>query len=126
MAKKKPAKTDEAEDDGPNAGSYTLRRDREQEFRRTINYESGVAAQLVFQPGVHVELTQEEVDGLENEIKVGMIVPSNRDDKGRQKLIREVTPEATATITKLEKQVEELSAENAQLKADLEAATAPK
>ena len=124
MAKKKQAKVDVA--DGPQAGSYTLRRDREQEFRRTINYESGVSAQLVFQPGKHVELTQEEVDGLAKEIENRMIVPSLTDDKGRQRIVREVTPEATATIAKLEKQVEDLSAENAQLKADLEAATAPK
>ena len=55
-----------------------------------------------------------------------MIVPSYRDDKGRQKIVREVTPEATATISRLEKKIKELSAENAQLKADLEAATAPK
>lgn len=124
--KKKAANIAGEEAEGPQAGSYTLRRDREQEFRRTINYLSGASAQLVFQPGQHVELTQEEVDWLAKEIEHRMIVPSYRDDKGRQKIVREVTPEATATISRLEKKIEELSAENAQLKADLEAATAPK
>ena len=123
MAKKKQPKSEEAA--GPQPGSYTLRRDRNQEFRRTIKYESGVSAQLVFQPGAHLELTAEEVAGLKKEIDSRMIVPSFVDDKGRQRIIREVTPEATATIAKLEAKVEELAAENAQLRADLEKLTAP-
>lgn len=123
MAKKKQAKTEEAE--GPQAGSYTLRRDRNQEFRRTINYESGVSAQLVFQPGAHLTLTAEEVAGLKKEIEARMIVPSFVDEKGRQRIVREVAPEATATIAKLEAKIEDLSAENAKLRADLEKLTAP-
>lgn len=128
MGRRRKNKSDEPQADaGPalEAGSYTLRRDRQQEFRRTIKYESGVTAQLVFKQGVDVELTQEEVDGLESEIACGMIVPTNRDDKGRQRVVREVTPEATATICNLEQQVEELSAKCAELTRQLGEATAP-
>lgn len=118
MAKTKPTQAD-------SGGSYTLRRDRHQEFRRTVNYKSGVSAQLVFQPGEHLELTAEEVAGIKADIEAGMIVPSFRDDKGRQMIARQVAVEASAAIANLEKKIEDLSAENAQLRADLEKLTAP-
>ncbi len=121
----KAKKSEDAASDGPPAGSYTLKRGRESQFRRTIRYESGVSAQLVFSPDQHIDLTQEEVDGLRKEIACGLIVPSNTDDKGRQRVVREVTTEAKATIESLQSQVDELAAENAQLKADMEAASKP-
>lgn len=68
--------------------SYTLRRDRTQEFRRTVRYKNGSTAVLVFQPGVDIELTAEEVAFLKNEIECGMVVVTNRDGKGRQRLTR--------------------------------------
>lgn len=99
-------------------------------WRQTVN--AGTAAepnkvQLVFEPGVDKEVTQAEIEGgLQPFIDSGLLVDPRRDPKGRQRRPEQPTGDATKAIAKLEKQVEDLSAENAQLKADLEAATAPK
>lgn len=134
--------------------SYTLARGRTQPYRKTLTYLSKQPligpdgtpvtgpdgkpvlkmlrdpkrepVQLVFEPDEDIELTEEEIGYLANAIAGGYIVPTNRDAKGRQRSQRsEPMPEATEIIAKIEKQVEELSAENAQLKADLKAATKP-
>ena len=126
MAKRKVKKHDESAPDAEpehKAGSYTLKRDHEGDFRRTIHYENGDSVVLVMSPGLHLDLSQEEVDGLEKEISSGFIVPSNTDDKGRQKVVRQESPEATATIARLEKRVEEQAAEIAALNSQLEEAT---
>lgn len=137
------------------ATSYTLARGRTQPYRKTLTYLSAQPlkdaegktvksedgkpvmkmladpkrppVQLVFEPDEDIDLTEEEVGYLANAIKGGFIVPTNRDAKGRQKTTRNVpSPEAADEIAKLEKKIEDLAADNAQLKADLEAATAPK
>lgn len=91
MAKRKSKKSEGGEEAAPKhkAGLYTLRRDREQEFRRTITYDNGTAVQMVFNRDTDVDLTQDEVDFLETEIDAGMLVPSNRDEKKRQRLTRD-------------------------------------
>lgn len=125
---------------------YTLRRGREQEFRRTVNYfttdkegnktpdQKRESVQFRFLPDEDVQLTDEEIEFMSPDIAAGVIVPADRDAKGRQRVQRnEPTPEAAEIIAKLESKVEALSAklssvkaENKSLKADLEAATAPK
>lgn len=125
---------------------YTLQRGREQEFRRTVNYfttdkdgnkvldPKRESVQFRFIAGEDVQLTDEEIEFMETDIKAGFIVRADRDAKGRQRVQRdEPTPEAADIIAKLEKKVEDLSAklasvkaENKKLTADLEAATAPK
>ncbi len=104
--------------------SYTLAFGYPTAFRRTV--QSGDArVQLVFEPGEHYELTDEEAEGIQKELSVGLIVPSDFDPKGRQKRPTPISTDANSVIAKLEAKVESLAAENAQLKADLEAATKP-
>ena len=99
-------------------------------WRQTVNVGTDKEPnkiQLVFEPGEDKEVTQAEIDGgLQPFIDCGLLVDPNRDPKGRQRRPVAVSVDADKTISKLEKQVEDLSAENAQLKADLEAATAPR
>ena len=131
--------------------SYTLARQRTQPFRKTITYLSeqpligpdgpvkGDAGkpvlkmlpdperppvQLSFEVDKDIDLTDEEIGYLENAIKGGVIEPTNRDAKGRQKAApRDYVPGADEIIAKLEKQVDDQAAEIAQLKKDLKAAT---
>lgn len=141
---------------------YTLARGRNQPYRKTITYLSEQpligsdgkqvvgpdgkpvlkmlpdpkrpAVQMVFEADEDIELTEEELGHLENAIKSGVIVPTNRDGKGRQRSTRVApSPEAADEIAKLEKKVEEVSAKNAELKsendklkADLQAAKSKK
>lgn len=74
--------------------------------------------QLVFEPGEDKEVTKEEIaGGLQPFIDCGLLVDPNRDAKGRQR--RPPQPEAAEAdkvIAKLEQRIEELSAENADLK----------
>jgi hypothetical protein len=129
--------------------SYTLARGRTQPYRKTITYLSEQPllgqdgkpvkgpdgksipkmlpdpkrkpVQLVFDVDKDIDLTDEEIGYLENAIKGGYIVPTNRDEKGRQKATtpRDYVPGAEEIIAKLEKQVETLSAKNAELEAKL-------
>lgn len=85
MSKRKQNGTPVLNGSSPKAGLYTLRRDRTDPFRRTVNYKSGESAQLVFSADRDIELTDEEVAALEKEINVGMILLSDRDAKGRQR-----------------------------------------
>lgn len=67
---------------------YTLRRGREQAFRRTVSLskpgrKESEAVQLVFEPGVDVELSEQELQQCHDLIDVGMIVDATRDSKGR-------------------------------------------
>lgn len=97
-------------------------------FRQTVNIgtpEKPNRVQLVFEPGEDYELTEAEIAGVQPFIDSGLLVDPNRDPKGRQRRPPVVSGDANKTIAKLEKKLEELSAENAQLKADLEAATKP-
>lgn len=77
--------------------------------------------QLLFEPGIDREVTQEEIDGgLQPFIDCGLLVDPNRDPKGRQR--RPPAPEsveADKVIAKLENRIEELSAENEDLKKQL-------
>lgn len=83
--------------------------------------------QLVFEPGIDKEVTIAEIEGgLQPFIDSGLLVDPRRDPKGRQRRPEKPDGDATKTINKLEKKIEDLATENAQLKADLEAATAPK
>jgi hypothetical protein len=100
------------------------------QWRQTVNIgtaKNPKAIQLVFEPGEDKEVTQAEIDGgLQAFIDCGLLVDPNRDPKGRQRRPAVASGDADKTIAKLEKKIEDLSAENSQLKADLEAATAPK
>jgi hypothetical protein len=99
-------------------------------WRQTVNVgtpENPNKIQLVFEPGIDKEVTLAEIEGgLQPFIDCGLLVDPRRDPKGRQRRPEQPSGDANKTIAKLEKQVEELSAKNAQLTADLEAATAPK
>lgn len=115
MAKKKPTHT------------LALRFGHATLFRRTVTLGNGEKIQMVFEPDRDYEVTDEELaGGLQKLVDDGLLVDPNRDPKGRRRPLAAPTADATAAIDKLEKRVEDLAAENAQLKADLEAATAPK
>jgi hypothetical protein len=98
-------------------------------WRQTVNIgtaDKPEKVQLVFEPGVDKEVTLAEIEGgLQPFIDAGLLVDPRRDPKGRQRRPEKPDGDANKTIAKLEKKVEELSAENAQLKADLEKLTAP-
>lgn len=99
-------------------------------FRQTVNIgtpEKPNRVQLVFEPGVDRDVTQAEIDGgLQPFIDSGLLVDPMRDPKGRQRRPSKASVDADKTITKLESRIEELSAENARLTADLDAATSAK
>jgi hypothetical protein len=99
-------------------------------WRQTVNVgtaEQPNRIQLVFEPNVDKEVTLAEIEGgLQPFIDSGLLVDPRRDPKGRQRRPEKPDGDANKTITKLEKKIEDLATENAQLKADLEAATAPK
>lgn len=98
-------------------------------WRQTVNVgtaEKPNKIQLVFEPGEDKEVTLAEIEGgLQPFIDSGLLVDPNRDPKGRQRRPEKPTGDAMKTIAKLEKKIEDLSAENAQLRADLEKLTAP-
>lgn len=103
-------------------------------FRRTLRFykadpktkkqvldRSRPPVQMVFEPGKDYEVTQEELDaGLQQLVDVGLLVDPNRDPKGRQRRPSAPTADAAKEISGLEKKVERLSAENAELKKKLE------
>jgi hypothetical protein len=69
------------------SGIYGLRFGHEGEFRRTVEIGEGKSAQkvqLVFQPQQAYTLTDQELAGLEKELKAGILVPWEEDAKGRQ------------------------------------------
>lgn len=107
-----------------STSSYTLKFGHPTPFRRTVTV-GDEKVQLVFIPGEHYELTAEEVAGLDKEISGGLLVPTDLNAAGVQRPPRGVSADAAATIEKLEAKIEDLSAENAQLRADLEKLTAP-
>lgn len=102
-------------------------------FRRTIKFwakskdgsrvldPSRPPVQMVFEPGQDYEISEEEIEaGLQGLIDGGLLVDPNRDPKGRQR--RPPAPEAAQfdkVVAKLEKRIEELSAENEDLKKQL-------
>lgn len=94
------------------SAAYTLLRGRTQPFRRTV-----ASRLLVFEPGVDLELTAEEQEQCADLIANGMIVPSDRDAKGR------LRGPQRQVVESLEARVEKLEAENAELKELLDAAT---
>lgn len=104
---------------------YTLRLGRLQPFRRTVQYGKDKSAQLVFEPGVDVELDKTELEQCQDLIDTEMIVPADRDAKGRLRMPRVSSEEDTKAIEKLQKKVETLEAENAELQKMLEQASAP-
>jgi hypothetical protein len=123
-----------AETAKPKSGTFTLRNGHATTFRRTVTLDGSSLnpkkptadaekVQLAFEPGVDYPLSEVEVAGCQDLIDAGILVPANRDDKGRNKPIA-ASPrtDADSTIDKLEKKVEELAAENAALKAKLAAA----
>lgn len=104
--------------------SYTLKFGHPTPFRRTVTI-GDENVQLVFTPGEHYELTDEEIAGLELEISGGLLVLTDLNSAGVQRPPRGQSADATATIEKLEAKIEDLATENAQLRADLEKLTAP-
>lgn len=101
---------------------FTLMLGRTQPFRRTVHYGSGKnakSAQLVFEPGVDVDLDAEELEQCEDLIATGLLVPADRDAKGRLRMSREAPAGAEAKIEELEKKVERLAEENEGLKCRL-------
>lgn len=103
----------------------TLRRDREQPFRRTVSVgKKGDTKQLVFEPGVDLELEPELVAQVQDLIDNRMIVPADRDEKGRLRVSRSAAAvdnsgevealkarlaERDTQIADLQKQVDELN-----------------
>lgn len=112
-----------------DANLYTIRRDRKLPFRRTVTYNAGKKnekqAQLVFEPGVDLELSKEELAQCQDLIDSEMIVPADRDAKGRLRVARDRSPQADAALSEAQDRIAELEAENAELRATLEAATEP-
>lgn len=107
-----------------STASYTLKFGHPTPFRRTVKI-GEESVQLLFVPGEHYELTAEEVAGLDKEISGGLLVPTDLNEAGAQRPPRGVSVDAAATIERLEAKIEDLSGENAQLRADLEKLTAP-
>jgi hypothetical protein len=118
MAKAKPATT-----------VLTLKIGHPTIWRQTVNVgtaEKPQKVQLLFEPGIDREVTFAEIaGGLQPFIDCGLLVDPNRDAKGRQRRPEKASGDANKTITSLEKKIEELSSENAQLRADLDKLTAP-
>lgn len=114
----------------------TLRRDRELPFRRTVTVgKDGSTKQLVFEPGVDLELTEEMAAQVQDLIDSGMIVPADRDAKGRLRVPRsaelssdskleEVVDNLRATVLQQRQEIAELKAKNDELEALLETADA--
>ncbi len=133
MAKKKTEPQPEPEVVEVNENFYTLRRGREQPFRRTVNLtrevegeggelvEEKYSVQLVFEPGVDIELSPVELEQCADIIASQMIVPAIRDAKGRLRVMR--TPADTATIASLTAKNDELEARVAELTALLDEVT---
>lgn len=96
---------------------YSLRPGRVEPFRRTVSQQNGKSVQIVFEQGVDVDLSADELEQCRDIVESGMIVPATRDAKGRLRVPREFVEKAEGEIAKLEKRVEELSAENEALKA---------
>ena len=90
--------------------SYTLKFGHSTNFRRTVTDGKGKPVVLVFVPGIHYELSKQEVDGLTEEIDAGLLVKSNCDPKGRHKDPQEVSADTGGVISKLEKKVEDQAA----------------
>lgn len=118
MAKKK---TEPAEEEVSET-LYTLRRGREQPFRRTVTL-GGNQVQLVFEPGVDLDLSPDEIVQCQDLIDNQMIVPATRDAKGRLRVVRSVTE--AATIATLQAKCDEQEARIAELEALLEESTKP-
>lgn len=100
--------------------AYGLRFGHPNIFRRTIQIGKGANAtrfQMVFEPNVPYELSDEEVAALKPEIEDGIIELWN-DGKQRRR------PAATAPTSNATAQVEALQVENAELRAQVEELTA--
>lgn len=117
----------------PAAKSYMLKIGHDTAFRRTVQIGDSKKAgkkggtdpekvQLVFEPGQSYQLTDEEVAGLQNEINSGLLVEATTDAEGRQRPVQPSSPrtDADSVIDRLEKKCEELAAENAELKKQLD------
>lgn len=104
--------------------AYTLKLGRMVPFRRTVKVGKN-SVQLVFEPGCDLELSSEELEQCQDLIDTGMIVPANRDAKGRLRVVRERTEEDAATIESLEAQIAEKDARIAELEKQLDEATTP-
>jgi hypothetical protein len=102
--------------------SYALQPNWPAPFRRTVRLADREPYLLVFEPGEHYELDPDEIEFLAHEIAVGVLVESKVDASGNRPVF--VPPSAEDAIARLETQIEELSAENAELRAELEKATA--
>lgn len=100
--------------------AYGLRPRHPSTFRRTITLGEGDDArkvQLVFEPGVPLDLTDEEIESLKHEIKDGIICPWNG---GKVATPASPTPSGTAEQAA---EIERLLAENADLRAQVEELT---
>lgn len=87
--------------------SYRLKMGHNTTFRRTIDpsadkpekKKDGEAYQLVFEPGQDYELSDEEAAGLEKEISTGLLVPTDKDEHGRQR-VKPQRPEHQTPVKK--------------------------
>lgn len=103
--------------------SYRLKMGHNTTFRRTIDpsaekkadAKKSEAYQLVFEPGQDYELSAEELAGLEKEIETGLLVPTDKDEHGRQR-VGPKRPEHQKPVKK-GPDGEEVSAENQSLTA---------
>lgn len=102
---------------------YTLCHGRKEPFRRTVNYSGDKSAMLVFEPGVDVSLDATELEQCQDLIRNGMIVPADRDAKGRLRITRVSNAESEATIESLQQRLADLEAVNADLMKQLDEAT---
>lgn len=128
----KPAKVEP-----PKGGSYTLAYGHQTPFRRTVTLDGGAnraikgnepaKVQLTFNPGEHIELSDTEAVAVKDLIDIGMLVPSDKDEQGRQRqpVRGPASPHsnADAVVAQLEAKCEQQAAELAELRAELKIRT---
>lgn len=109
MAKKKPH-------------AYTLKLGVDHAYKRTIVIRDKrdkkkvvKEYQITFEPGIDVELSDDELEQCQDLISVGHIVPATRDEKGRLRMEKMVRREVNEEMAALEKQIAGLEEENAEL-----------
>lgn len=94
-----------------------LQRGRELPYRRTVNYPRKAAAVLVFEPNVGYELDDFELNCCHDLIDNGLLVRVEREESGRLRYPKgESLQSSGEVIGQLERQIEQLTAENAALK----------
>lgn len=87
----------------------TLRRDRDTPFRRTVTVgKDGSNKQLVFEPGVDLELTEEMAKQVQDLIDSGMVTLADRDAKGRLRVPRQAADSDGVEVEKMQEVIDGL------------------